>query len=202
MSRIVSAIQQFAQSLGAPGLVLVAFLDSSFISLPQVNDLLIVMMVADRPDRWLLYASAATLGSVLGCLVMYGLARKGGEAVLSRWMSTGRVKAGMQQFQRWGLLAVLVPAILPPPAPFKIFVLLAGVAKVPLLQFTAAVALGRGVRYFGEALLARWYGQQAITFLEANARPVSIALAALVLIGALAYVLWRRRRPSTEGSAL
>lgn len=202
MSRIVSAIQQFAQSLGAPGLVLVAFLDSSFISLPQVNDLLIVMMVADRPDRWLLYATAATIGSVLGCLVMYGLARKGGEAVLRKWMSKGKVQAGMRQFQRWGLLAVLVPAILPPPAPFKIFVLLAGVAKVPLLQFTAAVALGRGVRYYGEALLARWYGKQAMTFLETNARPVSIGLAALVVLGALAYILWRRRRPSSATSAL
>lgn len=202
MSRIVSAIQQFAQSLGAPGLVLVAFLDSSFLSLPQVNDLLIVMMVADRPDAWLIYASAATLGSVLGCLVMYGLARKGGQALLHKWMSEGKVRKGMHHFQRWGLLAVLVPAILPPPAPFKIFVLLAGVAKVPLLQFTAAIALGRGVRYYGEALLARWYGRQAMAFLEANARPVSLGLAALVVVGALVYVAWRRRRQSVVAGAL
>lgn len=194
MSRIVSAIQQFAQSLGAPGLVLVAFLDSSFLSLPQVNDLLVIMMVAERPGAWLLYATAATVGSVLGCLVMYGLARKGGETVLRRWMSEGRVTRGMRQFQRWGLLAVLVPAILPPPAPFKIFVLLAGVAKVPLAKFTAAVALGRGFRYFGEALLARWYGQQAMTFLEANATAVSLALAGLIVVGTLIYVVVKRRR--------
>jgi membrane protein YqaA with SNARE-associated domain len=193
MSRIVASIHQFAQSLGAPGLVLVAFLDSSFISLPQVNDLLIVLMVAERPDAWLLYATASTVGSILGCLVMYGLARKGGEALMRRYMSTGRVERGMATFQRWGLLAVLVPALLPPPAPFKVFILLAGVAKVPLLSFTAAVAVGRGMRYYGEALLARWYGQQALTFLEQHARPVSLALAAAVVVGAVCWVVLRRR---------
>lgn len=200
MSRIVSAIQQFAQSLGAPGLVLVAFIDSSFLSLPQVNDLLIVWMVTDRPDAWLLYATAATIGSILGCLVMYGLARKGGERLLRKWMSKGKVERGMQRFQRWGLLAVLVPAILPPPAPFKIFVLLAGVAKVPLLHFTAAVALGRGFRYYGEALLARWYGKQALTFLEHNARPVSLGLAAVVVAGGVVYWLVSRRRTNTAAA--
>jgi len=194
MSRIATAVQQFAQSLGAPGLFLVSFLDSSFLSLPQVNDLLIIWMVAERPGRWLLYASAATAGSVAGCLVMYFLARKGGEALLRKGMSAERVERGMKQFQRWGLLAVMVPAILPPPAPFKIFILLAGVAKVPVGQFIAAVAVGRGFRYFAEALLARWYGRQALTFLEAHARPVSIGVAALIVAGAVVYFLVRRRR--------
>lgn len=193
MTRIVATIHQFAQSLGAPGLVLVAFLDSSFISLPQVNDLLIVLMVAERPQAWFLYATAATVGSILGCLVMYGLARKGGEAVMRRYLSAGRVERGMASFQRWGLLAVLVPALLPPPAPFKVFILLAGVAKVPVLSFVAAVALGRGVRYYGEALLARWYGRQAMTFLEQHARPVSLALVAVIVVGAVAWVVVRRR---------
>lgn len=194
MTRIVASIHQFAQSLGAPGLVLVAFLDSSFLSLPQVNDLLIVLMVAERPQAWFLYATASTVGSILGCLVMYGLARKGGEAVMRRYLSAGRVERGMASFQRWGLLAVLVPALLPPPAPFKVFILLAGVAKVPVLSFVAAVALGRGVRYYGEALLARWYGRQAMTFLEQHARPVSLALVAVLVVGAVAWVVVRRRR--------
>ena len=179
--------------MGAPGLLLAAFLDSSFLSLPQVNDLLIVLMVTERPSAWLLYATAATIGSILGCLVMYALARRGGEAVLRRWMSAERVERRMASFRRWGLLAVLIPAVLPPPAPFKIFVLLAGVAKVPVLSFTAAVALGRGVRYYGEALLAHWYGRQAMSFLEQHARPVSLALAATLVVVALAWVYLRRR---------
>lgn len=197
MSRIVSTLHQFAQSLGAPGLLLVSLIDSSFLSLPQVVDVLIVVMVTERPDAWLLYATASTVGSVIGCLVMYGLARKGGEALLRKWMSEGKVQRGMAQFQRWGLLAVLVPAVLPPPAPFKIFLLLAGVAKVPVLQFTAAIALGRGFRFYGEALLAKWYGAQALTFLEQHARPVSLAAAATLVVGGLAYWLVSRRRTTT-----
>jgi membrane protein YqaA with SNARE-associated domain len=194
MSRITAALQQFAQTLGFPGLFLIAFLDSSFLSLPQVNDLLLIWMVIDHPSRWMLYAAAATLGSVTGCLVMYALARKGGEALLRRWMSEGRVQRGMAQFQRWGLLAVLVPSILPPPAPFKIFILLAGVTKVPVLQFVVAVSLGRGFRYFGEALLARLYGQQALAFLDQHARSVSLAVAGVVVLGAVVYLVVRRRR--------
>lgn len=197
MSRIVAAVHQFAQSLGAPGLMLVAFLDSSFLSLPQVNDLLIVWMVTERPDGWFLYATAATTGSVLGCLVMYGLARRGGEAVMHRWMNPGKVERRMASFRRWGLLAVLVPAVLPPPAPFKIFVLLAGVAKVSLPGFIAAVAVGRGFRYFGEALLARWYGEQALTFLAEHARPVSLTLAGVILAGALVWAYVRHRRSAS-----
>lgn len=195
MSRIVFAIQQYAQSLGGPGLFLVAFLDSSFVSLPQVNDLLIVWMVTRDPSSWLLYAAASTLGSVLGCLVIYALARKGGQALLHRWMRADSVERGMRHFQRWGLLAVLVPALLPPPAPFKIFILLAGVAKVPVWHFVAAVGLGRGVRYFGEALLARWYGEQAMAFIQQHAGQVSLAAAVLIVVGGVAYWLLHRRRP-------
>lgn len=200
MTRIVATIHQYAQSLGAPGLLLVAFLDSSFLSLPQVNDLLIIWMVAERPDAWLLYATASTLGSVVGCVVMYLIARKGGQAVLRRWMSAGRVEKGLAAIQRWGLLAVLVPAVLPPPAPFKVFVLLAGVAKVPLASFTAAVALGRGFRYYGEALLARWYGRQAMAFVEQHAVPVSLALAGVLVVSAIVWVMLRKRRPSAAAA--
>jgi membrane protein YqaA with SNARE-associated domain len=202
MSRITAALQHFAQSYGFPGLFLIAFLDSSFLSLPQVNDLLIIWMVIEFPSRWMLYAGAATAGSVAGCLVMYGLARKGGEALLRKGMSERRVEWGMAQFQRWGLMAVLVPAILPPPAPFKIFILLAGVTKVPLGQFIAAVTIGRGFRYFGQALLARWYGQQALTFLEVHARPVSLALAGALVAGVVVYLLVRRRRSASVSAAI
>lgn len=194
MSKVVAAIQSFALALGAPGLFLVSLLDSSFLSLPQVNDLLIIWMVTQEPARWALYAAWATAGSVTGCLIMYYLARKGGEKFLHRWMSKGRVERGLASFKRWGLLAVLVPAILPPPAPFKIFVLLAGVAQVPVWHFVAAVTLGRGVRYFGEALLARWYGQQAMAFMEQHARPVALGLAAALVLGAVVYVVVRQRR--------
>jgi membrane protein YqaA with SNARE-associated domain len=200
MSKVVAAVQSFALTLGAPGLFLVAFLDSSFLSLPQVNDLLLIWMVTRQPSLWLVYAAMATLGSIAGCLVMYYLARKGGERVLRKMVSQARMEKGRETFQRWGLLAVLVPSVLPPPAPFKVFVLLAGVVQIPVWQFVGAVALGRGFRYFGEALLARWYGQQAMEFLDDNLRPISLGIAAALVVGAVLYALLRQRRTQQAGA--
>ena len=200
MSKVVASLQSFALSLGAPGLFLVAFLDSSFLSLPQVNDLLLIWMVSQHPSRWLLYAAMATLGSLAGCIVMYFLARKGGERLLRKMFSQRRMEKARATMQRWGLLAVLVPSMLPPPAPFKLFVVLAGAVQIPLWEFVAAIAIGRGARYFGEALLARWYGQQAMSFIDAHMRPISLALAAVLVVGALLYVLLRQRRTEHAGA--
>lgn len=200
MSKVIATVQAFALSLGAPGLFLVTLLDSSVLSLPQVPDLLLIWMVSRQPSMWLVYALMATAGSVVGCTAMYLLARKGGERVLRKMVSAERMERGRQTFQRWGLLAVLVPSILPPPAPFKVFVLLAGVVQIPIWQFAAAIALGRGFRYTGEALLARWYGQQAITFLDQNLRPVSLGLAAILVVGAIAYAVFRQRRAQPAGA--
>jgi membrane protein YqaA with SNARE-associated domain len=200
MSKVVATVQSFALTLGAPGLFLVTLLDSSVLSLPQIPDLLLVWMVTRHPSLWLVYAAMATAGSVVGCTSMYLLGRKGGERVLRKMVSADRMARARKTFQKWGLLAVLVPSILPPPAPFKVFVLLAGVVQVPIWQFIAAVALGRGVRYTGLALLARWYGQQAMTFLDENLRPVSLGLAALLVLGALVYAVLRPRRTQPAGA--
>ena len=95
--------------------------------------------------------------------------------------------------RRYGVLAIAVPAILPPPAPFKIFVLLAGVAAVPVWQFAATIAVARGFRYFAVGVLSVRYGDDAIAFIEANGRAVSLVLVGLILAGGLAWILWRRR---------
>jgi membrane protein YqaA with SNARE-associated domain len=200
MSKVIATVQSFALTLGAPGLFLVTLLDSSVLSLPQVPDLLLIWMVSRQPSMWLVYALMATAGSVAGCTAMYLLARKGGERVLRRMVSAQRMERGRATFQKWGLLAVLVPSILPPPAPFKVFVLLAGVVQIPLWQFVTAITLGRGARYTGEALLARWYGQQAITFLDQNLKPISLGLAALLVLGAIAYAVFRQRRTQPAGA--
>jgi membrane protein YqaA with SNARE-associated domain len=200
MSKVVATVQSFALTLGAPGLFLVTLLDSSVLSLPQVPDLLLVWMVSRQPSRWLIFALMATAGSIAGCTTMYLLARKGGERVLRKMVSADRMERARRTFQKWGLLAVLVPSILPPPAPFKVFVLLAGVVQVPLWQFITAVALGRGFRYTALALLARWYGQQAMTFLDENMRPVSLGVAAVVVLAALVYALIRQRRTQPAGA--
>ena len=192
MSRIVSWLEAFTSSLGGPGLFLVAFLDSSFLSLPEINDVLVVLMVTRNEELMPYYAAMATLGSITGCLVLYVLGRKGGEAILQKRFSGPRVEKAMGLFRRFGVLAIIVPALLPPPAPFKVFVLLSGVTRVPWPRFCGAVAVGRGVRYFGEGLLAVRYGDEAVELLRANGPLVSLVLAVVVLLGVGTYVLMRR----------
>jgi len=187
-------IQALAASLGAPGLFLVAALDSSFVSLPQVNDLLLVLSVTRHPELMPLYAAMSTLGSLAGCFVMYAIGRKGGDALLRKRFNGPRTAQALALFNRFGMLAVLVPAILPPPAPFKIFVILAGVSRMSPWTFAIAIVLGRGFRYVFEGLLAIWYGERAIAFLEQNGRQVALWTGLAVLVLGVAYFWWRSRQ--------
>jgi membrane protein YqaA with SNARE-associated domain len=202
MKSVVAWIQSVALALGGPGLFLIAFLDSSFLSLPQINDLLLVWMVTKHPHLMPFYATMAILGSIAGCLVMYYIGRKGGEALMRKRFKGPSADRYMGLFQRYGVLAVLVPSLLPPPAPFKIFVILAGVARIPVLKFCAAIAIGRGIRYFGEGLLAVWYGERAMAYMEAHGREVSLWLVGIIVVGGLAWLLWsRRKRPVQDQPA-
>jgi membrane protein YqaA with SNARE-associated domain len=197
MQRLLTWMQGFALAYGGPGLFIIAFLDSSFLSFPEVCDLLIVWLTLQHKERMLLYALMCTLGSVAGCFALYTVGRKGGEAFLKRRFKPASIERAMEVFRRYGLLAIIVPSLLPPPMPFKIFVLAAGVARVRPLEFLIATFIGRAIRYFGEGLLALWYGEAAAEFLRDNARTAGIVTAALILAGALAWMWWRRR-PATS----
>ena len=194
MTRFVEWMQGVAQELGGPGLFIIAFLDSSFLSFPEVNDFLIIWLTTRHKERMVYYALMTTLGSMAGCLALYTLARKGGETFLRKRFHERHIDRAMELFRRYGLLAVLVPSILPPPAPFKIFVLAAGVARVRLFDFILAIAIGRGVRYFGEGLLAVYYGDQAINFLHENSRELALIVGAAALTLGIVYLLWQRRK--------
>src|SRR3954463_14841498 len=193
MSKIVQRIQVLAMALGAPGIFLVAFLDSSILSLPEIADLLVIWMVTNNKPRVLLYVVSATVGSLLGCLLLYGIGRKGGAAFVHKRFGSTNVERTLNAFRRYGVLAVLVPSILPPPAPFKIFVLLAGVADISVSRFTIALLIGRGLRYTIEGLLALWYGERAMAFIRDNGTMVALVLVALIAIGFVIYLLRSRR---------
>jgi membrane protein YqaA with SNARE-associated domain len=192
MKQIVAWIQGFALAIGGPGLFFIAFLDSSILSLPEINDLLIVLTVAHHKERMIYYATMSTLGSIAGCLLLYFIGLKGGEAFLRKRFQARHLDRGLGLYRRYGLLAVIVPALLPPPAPFKIFVLLAGVAHMRLAHFVVAIAIGRGLRYFGEGWLAVMYGEHAIDYIHENGTTVSLVLAGLVVAGAIAILILRK----------
>jgi len=192
MGRFVQRIQALALVLGAPGLLLVAFLDSSIFSLPEIADLLVIWMVTQHKSRLVLYAASATAGSIAGCLLLYYLGRKGGEAMMRRRFSNASIERTLAAFRRHGVMAVLIPSILPPPAPFKIFVLMAGVAGISVRTFTIAIAIGRGARYFVEGLLAIWYGERAIAFIQAHSTAASLIVVGVLAAGTAGYVLWSK----------
>lgn len=191
MRRFVNWIEAVALGLGAPGLFLAAIADSSFLSLPEVVDILLIFMVTQHKSRVLLYATSATLGSIVGCLLLYGVGRKGDQFIMRRF-NAQRVERTLAAFRRYGIMAVLIPSLLPPPAPFKIFVLLSGAAGISTGRFVVAIAIGRGIRYFGEAALAFWYGDSALAFLRANGRVVSLSIAILCAAGLAGYLLWKK----------
>ncbi|MCC7416684.1 MAG: DedA family protein [Acidobacteria bacterium] len=196
MSTVVGWVQSIALGLGAPGLFVIAFLDSSFLSLPEVADIMVVYMVVQHPARLLVYIIATTAGSMGGCLVIYLIGRKGGEAMVRRRFAGPAVERAMRLSQRYGIMAVLVPSLLPPPMPFKIFVLLSGVARISVRKFVLAIAIGRGTRYTVLGLLAIEYGQAAMAYLRENGTLVSLVAAGVLLAGFALYVIWGRAQRS------
>ena len=196
MRAFINWLNAVAIVLGGPGLFAVAFLDSSFVSLPQINDVLVVLMVTEHKARMPYYALMATLGSVAGCYVIYYLAEKGGEALLRTRLSSGRIDRALAVYKRYGLLALVVPALLPPPAPFKLFVLAAGVANVRPVAFVSAIAVARGVRYLALGVLAIYYGDAALELMRTKGAVIGMWLAGLIGVGAAIYYIRSRRRRS------
>jgi len=190
--RFVAAIQPVAEHLGGPGLALVAFLDSSFLSLPEVADALLVVLTVNHPGEWLYFAAITTAGSIVGCYAIYALARKGGEAFVRRRFNPRLVERSVVLVREHGLLAMIASALLPPPAPFKLFVLLAGVADMRPRTFVIAIAIGRGARFGAEAWLAHRYGDRAMDYIRDNLSTLSIWAAAIVAVLLVGMIVWRR----------
>jgi len=198
MKQVIAWAQAFALSIGGLGLFFVAFMDASVVSLPEVNDVLIVYMVTKSPSFLLYYAAMATAGSIAGSLVVYYLGRKGGEALLRKQFSRGQIDRMQDRFKRYGMAAVVVPAMLPPPVPLKLFVLGAGVAGMPAGRFALAVGIGRGVRYLAEGILAIYYGAAAFDYIKRHGAGVALWGGALAVAVLLAYYWRRQRRPAAE----
>jgi membrane protein YqaA with SNARE-associated domain len=179
------------------GLFLIAFFDSSLLSLPEINDALLLYFGARFPEGAPYYALMTTSGSVAGASLLYGLARWKGFSFLEKRFTGSGVQSAFGLVRRYGLFAVLLPSILPPPFPFKVFVLSSGVLGLSVPRFLTGIVVGRSIRYFGEAWLAVRYGDAALEYLRANTGTV-LAGALLVAIGFVCYHLVRRRRRRLE----
>jgi membrane protein YqaA with SNARE-associated domain len=197
-ARVVAIIQPWAEQYGAGGLAVVAFLDSSFLALPQVADALIIGLTIAHPSQALYYALATTVGSVAGGYALFAVGRGGGGTFLRKRLKERHVERGLAMVGRHGWMAVTVPSLLPAPTPFKPFVLLAGVSGLSPGTFLAAAFVGRFLRYGSEAWLAYAYGDQAMAYMSERL-PMFLLVAALAMVAATTGLfLWRRHRAALD----
>ena len=192
-------IVAFAGGLGAPGLFLISFLDSSVLTFPVINDLLLIELSIQHPARMPVYALLAMLGSVLGCVLLFYLAEKGGEALFHKHAGD-RAQAIHNWVVHNGFWGMLFAALLPPPTPFKVFVVAAGVFEIRLASFVSAITIARLIRYFGIGFLAIRYGHEALPYLKEHIWGVS---ALVILLAAGSYGLSRlvlRHKPPAHSS--
>lgn len=189
---------QWLATIGGVGLFVIGFLDSSFLTFPVINDLLVVELSIRNPSRMPYYALMATMGSLLGCVTLYFVARKGGEAIFRK--QAGPRAAKIERWvQRNGFMSILATALLPPPTPFKFFVLGAGVFEVPVRSFTLALLVARSIRYFAVGYLAVRYGEAATTYMLNHKFQVSgIALAGVAVVYVVLRLIFRAEEAIEE----
>ncbi len=189
----LGSVRDYLQAFGAFGLFAIALLDSAFIPLPGGPDA-VMLVLSDRNHAMMpVYALSATVGSVLGCLILYYISRRAGRNALERFSEEKQARV-KRWVDRYDVLSVLVASLLPPPFPFKLFVITAGVFRLNVVRFALAVAVGRAARFFLEGWVAVTYGKQAQSFLAENFPAIGIMLVVLVIAGFFLRMFVQRRK--------
>ena len=182
----------------APAMIIIGALDSSLLSLPEINDYLVVGRCYKYPTAAFYFPLFAAAGSVIGCNILYTIVRRGGQAVLRRRFKLQSIKRVERAYERFGFLAIGIPAILPPPLPFKIFVATAGALEYPRWKFLLTVMIARSFRYYVEGILAVFYGKRVLLFLKDNGLVIISIVGCVVLLGAILYFTVIRRRLASQ----
>lgn len=192
MTKWLTRLSEYLITFGSFGLFAVALLDSTFVPLPSSADALMLLLSATNPSWMLLYAFMATAGSALGCWILYVISRRAGARALNRFSEAKqqRVKNLIERYDMW---AVLAATLLPPPFPFKLFVVTAGVFRFSLLRFMLAIIAGRAFRFLLEGYFAVRYGMQAKEILAKYYPWIGLGLVAGILV--VVFVKQRRKRP-------
>ena len=184
-------LQGLVMAFGGGGLFVVTFFDSSVLSFPFFPDAVLIELCIANHALMLYYAAMAAIGSLSGSLVLYFLAEKAGEAFFHKHAG-GKAEKIKQWVDDNGFLSAFLPALLPPPFPFKPFVLAEGVFQVPPRTFILAILLGRALRYGGEGILAVRYGDAALGYLKSHGGRFALAvLAAMLVLYVLSHFVFR-----------
>ncbi len=177
----MKAMGEALLALGPVGLFAIALLDSAMIPLAGGPDGILMLLSAWNPARAFLYAGAATIGSALGCLVLYTLSRRAGERLLSHFPPSRQER--LRRFlDRYDLLAIALAVFLPPPFPAKPTIVMAGILGIPRERFLAGVLLGRLARYGLEGYLAARFGSAAMALIKRASPWLLLGVATLVIV--------------------
>src|ERR671939_1376828 len=179
--------------IAGPAMVFIGMLDSSLLSLPEINDYLVVARCYSDPKSVFYFPLFAAAGSVLGCLLLYTIMRRGGQAVMRRRFKAENIARVERAYARYGFLAIAIPAILPPPMPFKIFVATAGTLEYPRWRFVLTVMVARSLRYYIEGALAVFYGRTVIDFIKRYGFPILAVVISACVVGLTTYLIIQRR---------
>lgn len=194
----LTSVKDFLVPFGALGLFTIALLDSALIPLPGGPDAVMLFLSTQNPARMPLYALGATAGSVIGCIILYYISRRAGRRALEKFPPSKQARV-KELVDRYDVLSVLVASILPPPFPFKLFVITAGVFRLSLLRFAVAVAAGRAFRFLLEGYLAVKYGERAKDLLADNYPAVGVGVAAIIIVIFVVRSLLQRRGREVGG---
>ncbi len=187
----------------APLMLLVGALDSSLLSLPEVNDYITVTRVAHNPTEVYYFPLFPAVGSVIGCLLLYRIVRRG-EQFITRRFHPKHLDQVKELYRKWGVLALVIPALLPPPMPFKIFVAAAGALNYPTGRFAVTILIARMVRYYFWGILAYFYRDEVkkmLGWLETHFMTVlgvAIGAVALILISRFLFVRFNNQAPKNK----
>jgi membrane protein YqaA with SNARE-associated domain len=193
----LTSVSQYLVAYGPFGLFAVSLLDSALIPMAGGPDAVMILLSTARPAWWPFYAAAATLGSTIGCVILYYISRRAGGRALARF-SERKQKRVKELIDRYDVLSVLVASVLPPPFPFKLFVITTGVFRLNVWRFALAIAAGRAFRYLLEGYLAARYGEHAKELIARYYPVIGLGLAVLIILIFLARSLRRRKKPDQE----
>ena len=185
-------VKDFLLAYGPFGLFAIALLDSALIPLPAGPDVVMILLTIQRPTWMPIYAAGATIGSVAGCVILYHISRRAGSRALKRFSEAKQARV-KQLIDRYDVLSVLIASILPPPFPFKLFVITSGVFRLNIWRFAFAVAVGRALRFLLEGYLAVHYGDQADVLFKQYFPWIGLGLALLILLLLVGRKLWRKK---------
>jgi membrane protein YqaA with SNARE-associated domain len=203
MRCFASSLWMWILHLRGMGQIIVGVADNSLVPLPGSMDVFTMWLAATAPRLWFYYAIMATIGSLVGGYLTYFLARRGGREALEKKLRKKQAQKIYSQFQRWGIGAVAIPALLPPPFPIVPSLLAAGALQLPPKRFIGALALGRGIRFTVIAGLGALYGDAIAKFFARYYTPTLLVLIALaVCAGIFAFVEYlRHRKPLRRSSS-